>query len=213
MLKRLRAAPAPAVLLDEEGAQARVGSLGEGRHPAPCPFEGRVILAVLPAQLGDLKEAVAAREVPFCHRDLLGEAPGALCEGLHDLRKRLKMGTGVVERRHGVTVIPKPGESNRDAVLTESALAPHRARAGEAKLLTLGAKLDRVALGALDGGADSSGACPQRTHPTRFEIGKAALVGARRRRPATVAVSSTCDSSPGMRPEGTQRTGARPEWS
>ena len=41
---------------------------------------------MLPAQLGDLEKAVAAGEVPFCHRDLLGEAPRALREGLHDPR-------------------------------------------------------------------------------------------------------------------------------
>jgi len=78
-------------------------------------------------------------------------------------------------------VLTKPGAGHRNTVLAEGALEPHRARAGEAKLLALGAKLDRVSLGALDGGASPSGACPQRTDPARFEIGKAALIGARRR--------------------------------
>jgi len=86
VLKRLAASPAAAVLLDEEGAQARVGIFRERRHPALCPFEGRIILAVLPTQLGDLEKAVAAREVPFFHCDPIGEASRALREGLHDPR-------------------------------------------------------------------------------------------------------------------------------
>jgi hypothetical protein len=97
------------------------------------------------------------------------------------LGKRLEMGAGVIQRRRGVAVFTKAGEGNRHAVLAEGALVPNRARAGEAKLLALGAKLDQVALRALDSGANPPGACPQRTHPTRFEIGKTAVVGARRR--------------------------------
>jgi hypothetical protein len=59
------------------------------------------------------------------------------------LRKRLEMGAGVIERRRRVAMLAKPGESDRDAVLAEGALEPDRARAGEAKLPALGAKLDR----------------------------------------------------------------------
>jgi hypothetical protein len=98
------------------------------------------------------------------------------------LGKRLKMGPCIVERgRRGVATLPEPGEAHRDAVLAEGALTADRARAGEAKLLALGAKLDQVALGALDGGAGSRGTRPQRPDPSRFEIGQAALVGGRRR--------------------------------
>lgn len=62
-----------------------------------------------------------------------------------------------------------------------SAFAPDRARAGEAELSALRTKLDQVVLGTSNGGADSPGACPQRSHPSRFEISQAALVGGRRR--------------------------------
>ncbi len=97
------------------------------------------------------------------------------------LGKRLKMGTGVVERRRGVAALTKPGDGHCDAVLAEGAPEADRARAGEAKLPACGAELDQVGLGALDGSADRPGTFTQRTHAPRFEIGQAALVGARRR--------------------------------
>ena len=43
------------------------------------------------------------------------------------LGKRLKMGTGVIERRRGVARLTKPGKGHRDAVLAEGALEPDRA--------------------------------------------------------------------------------------
>jgi len=96
------------------------------------------------------------------------------------LRKCLEMGTGVIERRRWIVTIARPSEDDRDAVLAEGALAPDRARAGEAKLPPFGAKLDLVLLRALNGGGDPLGTCPQHPDPSRFEIGQAALVGRRR---------------------------------
>jgi hypothetical protein len=74
------------VLLDEEHAHARVGIIGEFRHPPLYPRERCVVVAVSAAQLGDLQEAVGTREVAFAHRDLIGKGAGHLCQRLHDPR-------------------------------------------------------------------------------------------------------------------------------
>lgn len=81
------------------------------------------------------------------------------------LEKRLEVGTGVIERRHGIAVLALPSKDDRDVVPAEGALASNWARAGEAKLPAFGARLDLVLLRALDGGADSPGARPQRADP------------------------------------------------
>src|SRR5665811_823998 len=74
------------VLLDEERAHARVGRVGELGHAPLGPYERCVVVTVGAAQLGDLKEAVRARQVAFSHSDLIGKTAREFRERLHDPR-------------------------------------------------------------------------------------------------------------------------------